>query len=254
MQVSLTIIRYPGIFVPFALVAMVLHRIALMFNKNTAFYKLLGSGRNGSFDRIPDLQQWGILTVRSSRFVRRTPDSFGEVRGWGCSNLERNLLMWELYGSFIAKWFQLFSCETFTILLEPTEGHGLWDGKEVFGNLPKRSLQEGPVAILTRATIRLTGLQQFWKHINPVAIKMKVSEGFIMSLGLGEMPWIKQATFSIWESREAMMAFAYNMKEHTEVIKKTREQQWYSEELFVRFRIIGNTGTIKGIDPLKRNL
>jgi hypothetical protein len=34
------------------------------------------------------------------------------------------------------------------------------------------------------------------------------------------------------------------------VIKKTRNEDWYSEELFARFKIISGTGTLNGIDPL----
>jgi hypothetical protein len=30
------------------------------------FLKLLGSGKNGFFDKSPDWQQWGILTVHDS--------------------------------------------------------------------------------------------------------------------------------------------------------------------------------------------
>ncbi len=241
MQVSLTIIRYPKLLIPFGFLAMVIHRIPFWFNKKISFLKLLGCGKNGTFDKIPDLQQWGILIVHGSEFIVKP------------LRLESKSFMNELYGSFITNWIRLFRCETFTILLEPIEGHGFWDGKEVFGNLPKSSSHTGPVAILTRATIRLNRLHQFWKNVNPVASKMKAANGYITSMGLGEIPWIKQVTFSIWESKEAMTAFAYGMKEHTEVIKKTREQRWYSEDMFVRFKIIGNTGTIKGIDPLKRN-
>jgi hypothetical protein len=29
------------------------------------------------------------------------------------------------------------------------------------------------------------------------------------------------------------------MKEHAEVIKKTRQQKWYSEDMFTRFRVLG---------------
>ena len=242
MQVSLAIIRYPKLFIPFAFFAMAIHRLPLWRNKKISFYKLLGCGKNGTFDKVPDLQQWGILTVRSLRF---------EVRGWKSSNLDSNLLIRELYGSFIANWFRFFKCETYTILLEPVEGHGLWDGKEVFGNLPKSSPHIGPVAILTRATIRFNKFKYFWQHVAAVAGKMKVAKGFITSLGIGEVPWLKQGTFSTWESKEDMLAFAYGMKEHTDVIKKTREQQWYSEEMFVRFKIMGKTGTIRGKNPLK---
>jgi hypothetical protein len=80
---------------------------------------------------------------------------------------------------------------------------------------------------------------------------MATAPGFITSFGIGEIPWIKQATFSIWESKEAMKAFAYGMREHSEVIQKTRRQKWYSEDMFTRFKIIESTGTIKGVSPLK---
>ena len=245
MQVSLTIIRYPKLFIPFAFFAMAIHRLPLWLSRKTVFYKLLGCGKNGTFDKVPDLRQWGILTVRSLEF---------EIRCSGLQDLDSNLLLKELYGSFISNWVRLFGCETFTILLQPVEGHGLWDGKEVFGDLSQSSLHQGPVAILTRATIRFNKLRYFWQHVASVADQMNSAKGLITSVGIGEVPWIKQATFSIWKSKEDMMAFAYGLKEHTEVIKKTREQKWYREEMFVRFKIIGSIGTIKGTDPLKGKL
>jgi len=51
-----------------------------------------------------------------------------------------------------------------------------------------------------------------------------------------------------------MKAFAYRNKEHAEVIKKTREQRWYSEDMFIRFRITGSTGTLRGSNPLEGKL
>jgi hypothetical protein len=39
-----------------------------------------------------------------------------------------------------------------------------------------------------------------------------------------------------------MKNFAYRMKEHTNVIHKTRSEDWYKEELFVRFRILAVKG------------
>jgi heme-degrading monooxygenase HmoA len=124
------------------------------------------------------------------------------------------------------------------VLLNPIEGHGTWDGKKCFGNLPKQTDYAGKIAVLTRATIRLSRLTNFWQHVNPVAEKMATSEGFIKSVGIGEIPWIKQATFSIWESKEQMKNFAYKMKEHAVVVKKTHQEKWYSEEMFVRFEIL----------------
>jgi len=159
-----------------------------------------------------------------------------------------------LHGNFIKIWLRLFSFETYSILLEPINGHGLWDGQNVFGSLESNTAFDGPMATLTRATIRLTKMKHFWKHVAPIANKMTSAKGYVFSVGIGEVPWIKQATFSVWESVEDMKSFAYSMKEHREVVKKTRQEKWYSEDMFVRFKIISTHGSLKGIDPLKRIL
>src|SRR5205085_1285799 len=159
-----------------------------------------------------------------------------------------------LYGSFIARWLRLFNCETWTIFLEPIEGHGSWDGKQPFGTLPNKVPYDGPVAILTRATIRLSKLKAFWKNVDGVANEMSNQDGFMTSIGIGEMPFIKQATFSIWQDRHSMKQFAYKMRQHTEVIRKTKSEKWYSEDLYVRFKPLRTVGTMRGNDPLAGKL
>jgi hypothetical protein len=240
LLVSLTIIRYPKRYIPFALLKMALFRLPLLLNSDISFFKLLGCGKNGTFDKHPDWQQWGIMTV------------FKSETNIDISN--ESTLIKNLYGLFINAWLTFFHCETWTILLEPIEGHGKWDDKEPFGKLPKQSGYDGPLAILTRATIRLSKLKAFWQNVDGVANHMTGAKGFITSIGIGEMPYIKQATFSIWENKEAMKQFAYEMSQHTEVIKKTRKENWYSEDMFIRFRPIKIIGTIKGNDPLKGKL
>ncbi len=243
MTATLTIIRYRRRFIPFAILAMAIHRIPLWFNNKISFWKLLGSGKNGHFDKTPDWQQWGILAVFPSD---READTI--------LNAEANIDLSQLYGQFIAKWIKLFGCETWTIFLKPTEGHGTWDGKKVFGDLPMKTENIGPVAILTRACIRFNKLRSFWSRVDAVANQMAAAKGFWGSLGIGEVPWMKQATFSIWENREAMKNFAYQMKEHREVITDTRKQKWYSEDMFVRFMILGSQGSIKGKQPFDGKL
>lgn len=240
MQVTLTIIRYPKQYTYFALLAMAVHRLPFFFNKNISFYKLLGCGKNGTFDKHPDWQQWGILAVNKYAL--------------DINILKQEAIITQLYGSFINGWLHFFNCETWTVFLEPTEGHGSWDGQQPFGALPKQTNNEGIVAVLTRATIRLSKLKSFWANVNPVAVKMANAAGLIHSLGIGEMPFVKQATFSTWQSREAMNQFAYQMHQHTEVIKKTRKENWYSEDLFVRFKPLKTFGTINGNDPLQGKL
>lgn len=236
MMTTLTIIRYPKLFIPFAFFAMAVHRLPLWINKKISFYKLMGSGRNGTFDQQPDFRQWAILAVFPGEIESKSDDE--------------KYLTKKYYGSFIAGWFNIFNCETSTFIMTPIEGHGTWDGKKVFGELPAKSEYEGPVAVLTRATVRLNKLKFFWANVPPVAALMQGAKGFITSFGIGEIPWIKQATFSVWQSKTAMKEFAYGMKEHAEVIKKTRQQDWYSEDMFTRFIILKSTGTINQKRPL----
>ena len=236
MKANLTIIRYKSRFIPLAFLSMAIFHIPLFFNRKISFYKLMGTGKNGTFDKVPDFNQWAILCVFKEN-SQHSNSAFNPI---------------ELYGSFIKHWLKMFSIETFSIQLEPFAGHGLWDRETVFGSFDSAVNYDGPIATLTRATIRLTKMKHFWNHVAPIANKMTTAKGYVFSVGIGEVPWIKQATFSIWESAEDMKTFAYSMKEHREVVKKTRQEKWYSEDMFVRFKIISTHGTLKGIDPLKR--
>jgi hypothetical protein len=181
----------------------------------------MGCGKNGTFDIVPDLSQWAILATHKL--------------DTSVSN-KKNLS--SLYGNFIAQWISLFASHHITFLLDPIAGHGSWDGKQPFGDLPHKNNHSGTIVTLTRASIRLTKLHHFWKHVAPVAQEMTKAKGLIYSVGIGEVPWIKQATVSVWESEESMKQFAYGTQKHNEVIQKTRKEKWYSEDMFVRFRIV----------------
>ncbi|MCO5935035.1 DUF3291 domain-containing protein [Mucilaginibacter sp. RB4R14] len=227
MIVSLTIIRYRKAFVPFALLAMAVHRLPMMLQNGCSFWKLLGSGRNGTFDLQPDWQQWGLLAVWNER---EDYERFAKT-------------------SFVSKWWKILGTESWTLLCKPVVSHGKWDGKEPFGK-PDGKVEGGPMAVLTRATVKMSRLKNFWSHVDEVANLMVDAPGYITSFGVGEAPIYRQATISVWKSMEHMKAFAYGSKQHAEVIKKTRSEGWYSEELFARFRIIETTGTVYGKNPL----
>ena len=228
MIVSLTIVRYRKLFIPFALMAMAIHRLFMRLQKGCTFWKLLGSGQNGTFDLQPDWQQWGLLAVWQSR---EDFDSFHTQ-------------------SPVVYWWTLFGVERWTILLSPLQSHGKWDTKEPFLAQDDPSYA-GPIAVLTRATIRLNKLKNFWSNVDDVANLMATAPGYITSLGIGEAPFYRQATFSVWQSLDDVKAFAYKSREHSEVIRKTRAESWYKEELFARFKPLATFGTIKGQNPLK---
>ena len=194
----------------------------------------MGLGKNGTFDKTPDWSQWAILATFNEEML-----SINQV------NQLQNLLP-----TFIKMYWKFFRVQPIHIILQPIEGHGTWDGKKCFGNLTKQHHDEGIIAVLTRATIRLNKLKNFWANVNAIAHQMNNAPGFIVSYGIGEVPLIKQATFSIWENKMYMKAFAYNLKEHKEVIQKTRKENWYSEEMFTRFKVV----QCYGIDALTKYL
>ena len=228
MIVSLTMVRYRKWLVPVALLAMAVHRGPMKYQKGCSFWQLLGSGKNGTFSLKPDWQQWGLLAVWDNR---ENFDSFYTQ-------------------SLVAKWWDIFGCEKWTILCEPLQSHGKWDGEEPFCNVNTQNY-DGSVAVLTRATLRFKRLKNFWSNVDEVSDLMRRSPGYIMSLGIGERPIYRQGTFSIWNSLDDVKAFAYGSTEHSEVIRKTRDEGWYSEELFARFKPIAATGTLNNEDPLK---
>lgn len=224
----LFIVRYPGWAVFFAFISMALFRLPLWLSRNISFWRLLGSGKNGTFDIIPDLKQWAILVIIPEKEVNNLVQ-LNEIK-----ILENNIL-----GNFITSYISIFCGKVQAILLDPHEGHGLWNGKEVFGALPKSGTGwQGPIAVLTRATIRLSKAKSFWKHVDSVASQMATADGFVTSYGIGEIPFIKQATFSVWQSKQAMQDFAYKLPIHKEVVRKTHQEKWYSEDMFVRFRLL----------------
>jgi hypothetical protein len=130
-------------------------------------------------------------------------------------------------------------CRVRTVILEALDGHGKWDSKTVF--IFKRSAPRRKNCNMTRATIRIRKLRAFWKNAKQFNHKLSKTEGLQFSLGIGEMPFLKQATFSIWENIEKMKSFAYQSADHVAIIQKTRTENWYREEMFIRFRVLFDT-------------
>ena len=181
------------------------------------FFKMLGTGRNG-FSIVPDFKQYTFLATWESE---RHADEF-----------------------FTSPSFQEYASQALeysTLKMEPIQTHGQWDGVEPFavaGGMEKG--YNGPLVVLTRAKIKATKLLDFWRHVPQAQASLKKSEGVLLALGIGEVPLVEQATVSVWESVDAVKRYAYQQPGHREIVQRTRQRGWYSEELFARFVPIGD--------------
>ncbi len=78
----------------------------------------------------------------------------------------------------------------------------------------------------------------FWNSVPKASNAIKNAKGVLWFKGIGELPFIQQATFSIWENLESVTNFAYKDLNHSEIVKKTKKRKWYKEDLSSRFVII----------------
>ena len=183
------------------------------------FCKLLGCGNKNGFGIYPDFGQYFLLCTWSSEQHATTAMQSSQA--------------------FLAYFDQVTSRQT--IFLYNTTVHGLWGGKTPF-IAAEAADPSRMVAVLTRATIRWKDMIRFWKNVPQVSNSMHDGHSPIFAVGIGEMPFRYQATFSIWQDTHAMKAYAYTNKSHADMIQKTRKIGWYSEELFARFRPYKTTG------------
>ena len=199
---------------------MLLAHVPLKKTRGLEFYKLLGSGRK-NFDPRPDWSIYGLLQV------------------W--ENAESAEYFFN--HSTLNKQYQKRSKQHLRFYLYNSKAHGLWSGKNVFKASNTINYENIYTVVLTRATIKLSMLRTFWNYVPTSQLDLIDNPHILFAAGVGERPITRMATFSLWDSDEALHDFAYKGRNHQKAIQYTKDLKWYKEEMFCRFkpfRVVGS--------------
>ena len=174
------------------------------------FSKVLGSGYEGGFGLRPSPSRQGLFGLFESL---PTAQEF-------------------IQNSTVLQAYQERSSEFYCALLKTWSCRGSWDGQSL--DVCTAQPIKGPVAALTRASIRLGKAPEFWRHAPPSQTALSNAKGCQLAVGLGEAPFVRQATFSIWDSVSDMNAYARSGA-HLEAIQAAVQNDYFSESMFARF-------------------
>lgn len=202
------------------------HRLALRSVPGLEFWRLLGTGKGNDTTPSVDLRRTAMFAVWASEAdCERFMSSHAVPRRWARED------------------------ESWSTRLKVVSGGGAWRGVRV-GEVVDQVAVDGPIAVVTRANVRLRSWRSFGVAGHPVNADLHRADGLIDVVGIGEAPVGKLGTFSLWRSASHIEQWAYGSPEHREVMRRTRDEQWYSEEMFVRFAPYASMGTWGGRDPL----
>lgn len=186
------------------------------------FYKLLGTGSDQGF------------TFKANPFTNT--GVYAILGVWADQQQAEEGIV----NSPIFSRYKYWSKKNWTMFLKPISVRGEWSGEKPFFATPEE--HQGQIVALTRATIKVKTLMQFWKKVPDVQNMIGSDKNVLFKIGMGEIPWFHQVTFSIWPNQTTMDQFARRNGPHAEAIKSVRKGDWFAEELYARFKVYNQEG------------
>lgn len=226
---TFTVLRYARGQRLWALQQMGRARAPLASTPGLEFHQLLGSGGGPGFSLVPDFSRYALLATWSSE---QAADDF-------------------FAASPLMSAYRRHAAELWTVKLLGVRSRGTWAGATPFTTRPLELPGHLPVAVITRASLRLRAFLGFWRRVPAINRDLLAAPGLRLALGVGELPWIRPVTFSVWDDAAALERFAFAGSFHHHAALAAQARRWFREDLFARFTAIASQGQLAGRDPLR---
>lgn len=227
--VTVSFFRYKGLNKIWGMKQMYSVRQPMRSLHGVKFFKPLGTGSGVGYSIWPDWGVYGLLVV------------------WENEKLANEFLKSDLYNQYVEH-----SVENYSVYLKPISSRGAWSGFSDW-QFSDPNPDSEIIAALTRATLKTKFLFKFWSMVPRVSKEHENYEGLLFTKGVGEIPLLEQATFSIWQNKKCMESFAMTTF-HGEAVMETRRRNGFNEEMFTRLKPYKTTGTWGGSNPLSQYL
>lgn len=209
-------------------------------------FGMMGAGRF-ALRRVPGLQFWKLCGTGTGEGF--TPHPNTHVYAILCAWPDAETARTRLETARIFRRYRDRAVEDWTVFLTPTSVRGQWSGTIPFH--AQSAPETGPLAAMTRASVRPSRALRFWARVPDISAVIGADPNVIFKIGIGEVPLLHQVTFSIWPDAQTMAAFARDRDgPHARAIRAVRDENWFQEELYARFRVTGERGTWGGASPL----
>jgi hypothetical protein len=129
-----------------------------------------------------------------------------------------------------------------SLRLDPFGAFGSYFGEAPLAELPRSAAPDGPVVLWTFASIPLHSRFFFWRTIRHANRALLESQGLIAATAGPERSYAGAMTFTVWESLDDALRFAYREQPHKAIVKRANAEGLLKDSMFIRFRPLAVEG------------